>query len=184
MELFGWGGFLFCRGSYINAGHLIWIIIVPHRKTHFVFLCTVLGRWSALFPPPSKVDRAGRDKIEGSLWFTSTACTSYISQPTDTPEPGNFHRTSGNSSRWSLAGFASKSSLPCPGEEAPPRPKSLVGVGTWGLQVIALGPKRRHWAAVPSAAQGGKALPTSGSGGRDRDQRPEVCKCQLSNVWR
>ena len=29
-------------------------------------------------------------------------------------------------------GFALKSSLPCPGEEAPPRPKSLVGVGTWG----------------------------------------------------
>ena len=145
--------FYFAEGSscfsYINAVHLIWIIIVPHRKTHFVFLCTVLGRWSALFPPPSKVDRAGQDKIEGSLWFTSTACTSYISQPTDTPEPGNFHRTFGNSSRRSLAGFASKSSLPCPGEEAPPRPKSLVGVGTWGLQVIALGPRRRPGLRFP-----------------------------------
>jgi hypothetical protein len=29
-------------------------------------------------------------------------------------------------------GLTLKSSLPCPGEEAPPRPKSLVGVGTWG----------------------------------------------------
>jgi len=38
-------------------------------------------------------------------------------------------------------GLAFKSSLPCPGEEAPPRPKSLVGVGTRGLQVIVLAPK-------------------------------------------
>lgn len=34
-----------------------------------------------------------------------------------------------------------KSSLPCPGEEAPPRPKSLVGGGTWWLQTIEFGPK-------------------------------------------
>ena len=33
-----------------------------------------------------------------------------------------------------------KSSLPCPGEEAPPRPKSWVGVGTWWLQTIEFGP--------------------------------------------
>ena len=38
-------------------------------------------------------------------------------------------------------GLVLKSSLPCPGEEALPRPKSLVGVGTMGLQAIALGPK-------------------------------------------
>ena len=40
-----------------------------------------------------------------------------------------------------LVGSAAKTSLPCPGEEAPPRPKSLVGVGTRGPQVIALAPK-------------------------------------------
>ncbi len=44
----------------------------------------------------------------------------------------NRYRTLG-SSRWgSLDGLAAKSSLPCPGEEALPRPESLVGVGTWG----------------------------------------------------
>ncbi len=135
-------------------------------------LCrSVLGRWTALFPPPSGADRAGQDNIKGSWRFTSIACILYISQPTDTPEPGNPQRTSGNPSRWPLAGLASKSSLPCPGEEAPPRPKSLVGVGTWGLQVIALGPRRRPWAAVPSAARGDTALPASGSGGRGGDQR-------------
>ena len=65
LEPFGWGGFLFCGGSYINAVHLIWIIIVPHRKTHFVFLCTVLGRWSALFPLPPRSTERGRTKLKG-----------------------------------------------------------------------------------------------------------------------
>ena len=82
-------------------------------------------------------------------------------------------------------GLASKSSLPCPGEEAPPLPKSLVGVGTWGLQVIALGPRRRLLVAVPSAARGDTALPTSGSGGRGRDQRPRSRsrKCGGCGQW-
>ncbi len=64
-------------------------------------------------------------------------------KPTDTPDPGEKLPTPqelllGTPLQYVLA---EKSSLPCPGEEALPRPKSLVGVGTLGLQVIALGPK-------------------------------------------
>ena len=67
--------------------------------------------------------------------------------------------------RLPRGGSATQSPLPCPGEEAQPRPKSLVGVGARELQAIALGSQRRPWAAVPSTARGDRVLPTGGPGG-------------------
>ncbi len=78
-----------------------------------------------------------------------------VFQPVANPDPDKHRGHSHKPLPQTLFqhGLALKSSLSCPGEEAPPRPKSLVGVGTWGLQVIARGSQRRPWAAVPSAAQ-------------------------------
>jgi len=105
-------------------------------------------------------------RAKRSLWDRSSQRSPRIPVVTSEPSIPNV--------RGPLGSPASKSSLPCPGEEAPPRPKSLVGVGTGWLRPrggSGLRSPPRPGATKPSRPVGREAVAATKGLGRSTTKR-------------
>ena len=105
-------------------------------------------------------------RAKRSLWDRSSQRSPRIPVVTSEPSIPNV--------KGPLGSPASKSSLPCPGEEAPPRPKSLVGVGTGWLRPrggSGLRSPPRPGATKPSRPVGREAVAATKGLGRSTTKR-------------